>query len=128
MDEGNRALTRALAVSFCGEYGLCTLHTGAVTGATRTIPECSALKTTPVVAAPRHDRVMGEETPPVSHCILEICDRCVRCYRLHLCIVPIELTRVRISDLLIVKHWVDKVLGQKPSLTIRKVLGVGKNK
>jgi hypothetical protein len=40
-------------------------HTGAVTGATRTCnatPECSALKTMPVVGAPRHDRVRGQET------------------------------------------------------------------
>jgi hypothetical protein len=26
-------------------------------------PECSTLKTTPVIGAPRHDRVRGQETP-----------------------------------------------------------------
>jgi hypothetical protein len=67
MDGSYRALTLALAVSFCGDWGRTVhpkLHIGAVTGATRTCeatPECNALKMTPVVGAPRHDRVSGRK-------------------------------------------------------------------
>jgi hypothetical protein len=67
MDGSFGALTLALVVSFCGDCGRAVhprLHTGAVTGATRTCnatPECSALKTMPVVGAPRHDRVRGKK-------------------------------------------------------------------
>jgi hypothetical protein len=67
MEGSYQALTLAVAVFFCDRASQ-TAH-GAVTSATRpsnATPERSALKTTPVIGAPRHDRARGRNPPGES--------------------------------------------------------------